>query len=115
MGQVHVQAFFVLLRCMPPEYILRSVNLKYNLLNNRFLTKRKTTMGNDIETSELLSFATFSIVSNNSMQKYTIFGRNKKIIGITIQYSQRYFHDGFRSASVILSSTAFLNKSMNLV
>jgi hypothetical protein len=30
-------------------------------------------MGNDMEMSELLSFATFSIVSNNLIQKYNIF------------------------------------------
>lgn len=38
-------------------------------LNNRYLSERKRAMGNDIEMSELLSFALVYIVSNNSAAK----------------------------------------------
>lgn len=38
-------------------------------LNNRYLSKRKRAMGNDIETSEVLSLALVYIVSNNSFAK----------------------------------------------
>jgi hypothetical protein len=41
-------------------------NLLYNPLKNIFLPQRKAEMGNDIETSGLLWFAVFFIVSNNS-------------------------------------------------
>lgn len=38
-------------------------------LNNRYLSERKRAMGNDIETSEVLSLALVYIVSNNSLQR----------------------------------------------
>lgn len=38
-------------------------------LNNRYLSERKRAMGNDIETSEVLSLALVYIVSNNSFAK----------------------------------------------
>lgn len=36
------------------RYVLRNKKCDCNLLNNRFLKKKSITMGNDIETSELL-------------------------------------------------------------
>jgi hypothetical protein len=52
----------------------------YKPLNNTILPERKVIMGNDIEVSELLLFAAFSTVSNNSIQRYCYFDNRQNFI-----------------------------------